>query len=215
MAKILPGETDIYAITDAGLSLGRPLEEMVSALLGAGVRIVQYREKKLKAGAMLEECRLLRRLTSEAGACFIVNDHIDIAMLVGADGVHVGQEDLPVPEVRRLVGPDMIVGLSTHMPEHAREARGLGADYIGVGPIFATNTKEDVVDPVGYEYLDWINRNADLPFVAIGGIKRHNIAEVARHGARCCSLVSELVGAPDIRARVEEVRKAMREGLAG
>ncbi|WP_374287614.1 thiamine phosphate synthase [Desulfovibrio desulfuricans] len=215
MAKILPGETDIYAITDAGLSLGRPLEEVVSALLGAGVRIVQYREKKLKAGAMLEECRLLRRLTSEAGACFIVNDHIDIAMLVGADGVHVGQEDLPVPEVRRLVGPDMIVGLSTHMPEHAREARGLGADYIGVGPIFATNTKEDVVDPVGYEYLDWINRNADLPFVAIGGIKRHNIAEVARHGARCCSLVSELVGAPDIRARVEEVRKAMREGLAG
>ena len=215
MAKILPGETDIYAITDAGLSLGRPLEEVVSALLGAGVRIVQYREEKLKAGAMLEECRLLRRLTSEAGACFIVNDHIDIAMLVGADGVHVGQEDLPVPEVRRLVGPDMIVGLSTHMPEHAREARGLGADYIGVGPIFATNTKEDVVDPVGYEYLDWISRNADLPFVAIGGIKRHNIAEVARHGARCCSLVSELVGAPDIRARVEEVRKAMREGLAG
>ena len=215
MAKILPGEADLYAISVAGLSLGRPLEEVVSALLGAGVRIVQYREKKLKAGAMLEECRLLRRLTSEAGACFIVNDHIDIAMLVGADGVHVGQEDLPVPEVRRLVGPDMIVGLSTHMPEHAREARGLGADYIGVGPIFATNTKEDVVDPVGYEYLDWINRNADLPFVAIGGIKRHNIAEVARHGARCCSLVSELVGAPDIRARVEEVRKAMREGLAG
>jgi Thiamine monophosphate synthase len=101
------------------------------------------------------------------------------------------------------------------MPEHAREARGLGADYIGVGPIFATNTKEDVVDPVGYEYLDWISRNADLPFVAIGGIKRHNIAEVARHGARCCSLVSELVGAPDIRARVEEVRKAMSTRLKG
>ena len=215
MAKILPGETDIYAITDAGLSLGRPLEEVVSALLGAGVRIVQYREKKLKAGAMLEECRLLRRLTSEAGACFIVNDHIDIAMLVGADGVHVGQEDLPVPEVRRLVGPDMIVGLSTHMPEHAREARGLGADYIGVGPIFATKTKEDVVAPVGYEYLDWVARHADVPFVAIGGIKQHNIAEVARHGARCCSLVSELVGAPDIRARVEAVRNAMREGMVG
>ena len=113
MAKILPGDTDIYAITDAGLSLGRPLEEVASALLGAGVRILQYREKKLKAGAMLEECRLLRRLTAEAGACFIVNDHIDIAMLVKADGVHVGQEDLPVPEVRSLVGPDMIIGLST------------------------------------------------------------------------------------------------------
>ena len=215
MSRILPGETDIYAITDAGLSLGRPLEEVVSALMGAGVRILQYREKKLKAGAMLEECRLLRRLTREAGACFIVNDHIDIAMLVQADGVHVGQEDLPVPEVRSLVGPDMIIGLSTHMPQQAREARSLGADYIGVGPIFATNTKEDVVDPVGYEYLDWVARNAELPFVAIGGIKRHNITEVARHGARCCSLVSELVGAPDIRTRVEDVRKAMREGMVG
>ncbi len=215
MPRILPGETDIYAITDAGLSLGRSLEEVVSALMGAGVRILQYREKKLKAGAMLEECRLLRRLTKEAGACFIVNDHIDIAMLVHADGVHVGQEDLPVPEVRSLVGSEMIIGLSTHMPEHAREARNLGADYIGVGPIFATNTKEDVVDPVGYEYLDWVARNTDLPFVAIGGIKRHNIAEVARHGARCCSLVSELVGAPDIRTRVEDVRKAMREGMVG
>ena len=215
MSRILPGETDIYAITDAGLSLGRPLEEVVSALMGAGVRILQYREKKLKGGAMLEECRLLRRLTREAGACFIVNDHIDIAMLVQADGVHVGQEDLPVPEVRSLVGPDMIIGLSTHMPQQAREARSLGADYIGVGPIFATNTKEDVVDPVGYEYLDWVARNTDLPFVAIGGIKRHNITEVARHGARCCSLVSELVGAPDIRTRVEDVRKAMREGMVG
>lgn len=215
MPRILPGETDIYAITDAGLSLGRPLEEVVSALMDAGVRILQYREKKLKSGAMLEECRLLRRLTREAGACFIVNDHVDIAMLVQADGVHVGQEDLPVPEVRSLVGPDMIIGLSTHLPEQAREARKLGADYIGVGPIFATNTKEDVVDPVGYEYLDWVARNGDLPFVAIGGIKRHNIAEVARHGARCCSLVSELVGAADIRTRVEDVRKAMREGMVG
>ena len=215
MPRILPGETDIYAITDAGLSLGRPLEEVVSALMAAGVRILQYREKKLKSGAMLEECRLLRRLTKEAGACFIVNDHVDIAMLVQADGVHVGQEDLPVPEVRSLVGSDMIIGLSTHLPEQAREARKLGADYIGVGPIFATNTKEDVVDPVGYEYLDWVARNGDLPFVAIGGIKRHNIAEVARHGARCCSLVSELVGAADIRTRVEDVRKAMREGMVG
>ena len=215
MAKILPGETDIYAITDAGLSLGRPLEEVVSALLSAGVRILQYREKKLKGGAMLEECRLLRRLTAEAGACFIVNDHIDIAMLVQADGVHVGQEDLPVPEVRSLVGPDVIIGLSTHEPEQALAARGLGADYLGVGPIFATQTKEDVVAPVGFDYLDWVAANIDLPFVAIGGIKTHNIGDVARHGARCCCLVSELVGAPDIAASVRAVREAMAEGLRG
>ncbi|MDR3362707.1 MAG: thiamine phosphate synthase [Desulfovibrio sp.] len=208
--KILPGQTDIYAITDARLSLGRPVAEVAAALLGAGVRILQYREKKLKAGQMLEECRALRRLTREAGACFIVNDHVDIALLVGADGVHVGQEDLPVAEVRRLVGPEMLIGLSTHSPEQARAAAVAGADYIGVGPIFPTQTKEDVVAPVGFAYLDWAAKNSALPFVAIGGIKEHNIGEVARHGARCCVLVSELVGAGDIAARVASVRRAMR-----
>ncbi len=210
MPVILPGQTDLYALTDARLSLGRPLADVAQALLDAGVRILQYREKKLKAGQMLEECRLLRRLTREAGACFIVNDHIDIAMLVEADGVHIGQEDLPLPEVRRLVGPKMIIGLSTHTPEQARAAVAAGADYIGVGPIFATQTKEDVVDPVGFGYLDWVAANISLPFVAIGGIKAQNIGEVVRHGAQCCALVSELVGAPDIRERVAAVRRAMR-----
>ncbi|MBO4300298.1 MAG: thiamine phosphate synthase, partial [Desulfovibrio sp.] len=172
MTKILPGETDIYALTDAGLSLGRPLEEVALALLGAGVRILQYREKKLKDGAKLEECRLLRRLTSEAKACFIVDDHVDLAMMVHADGVHVGQEDIPVPDVRALVGTGMVIGLSTHDPSQALAASDAGADYIGVGPIFATRTKEDVVAPVGYAYLDWVVRHMDMPFVAIGGIKR-------------------------------------------
>ena len=210
MPKILPGETDIYALTDSRLSLGRPVAEVARCLLDAGVRILQYREKHLKAGAMLEECRELRRLTANAGACFIVNDHIDIAMLVGADGVHIGQEDLPVPEVRRLVGKDMLIGLSTHSPEQARAAVAAGADYIGVGPIFATKTKEDVVAPVGYEYLDWVVRNMEIPFVAIGGIKEHNIGSVAAHGARCCALVSELVGAGDIAGKVAAVRAAMQ-----
>ena len=210
MPRILPGATDIYALTDSRLSLDRPVAVVAQALLDAGVRILQYREKRLKAGAMLEECRELRRLTANAGACFIVNDHIDIAMLVGADGVHIGQEDLPVPEVRRLVGKDMLIGLSTHSPEQARAAVAAGADYIGVGPIFATKTKEDVVAPVGYEYLDWVVRNMEIPFVAIGGIKEHNIGSVAAHGARCCALVSELVGAGDIGGKVAAVRAAMQ-----
>lgn len=212
MPKILPNQTDIYALTDAKLSLGRPVEEVAAALLGAGVKILQYREKKLKAGEMLRECRILRRLTAEAGACFIVNDHIDIAQLVDADGVHVGQEDLPVAEVRRLVGPDKIIGLSTHDPEQAKAAVAAGADYIGVGPLFATQTKEDVCAPVGLGYLDWVVSHLDIPFVAIGGIKRHNITEVVAHGAACCALVSELVGAKDIPARVSEVRAAMTAG---
>ncbi len=210
MPRILPNETDIYALTDSKLSLGRPLEYVARALLESGVKILQYREKKAKAGQMLEECYLLRALTLEAGACFIVNDHIDIALLVDADGVHVGQEDLPVAEVRRLVGEHKIIGLSTHSAEELHKAKEQGADYVGVGPLFATQTKEDVCAPVGYEYLEYAVKHSPLPFVAIGGIKEHNIGEVVRRGAVCCALVSELVGAEDIGAKVRQVRTAMK-----
>ena len=213
MPVILPGTTpdaDIYCLTDSGLCLGRPTVDVVDAMLQAGARIIQYREKEKKAGEMLRECLELRRMTREAGACFIVNDHVDIAMLCDADGVHIGQEDLPVGEVRRLVGPDRAIGLSTHSPEQAMAAVAAGVDYIGVGPIFATKTKKDVCDPVGYAYLDWVVTHLDIPFVAIGGIKLHNIGEVAAHGARCCALVSEIVGAVDIVAQVQTVRRAMR-----
>lgn len=209
MIRILPNMTDIYALTNSRLSLGRSLEEVAGALLGAGVRILQYREKKMHSGEMLEQCRLLRRLTEEAGACFIVDDHVDLAVLSNADGVHVGQGDIPVPDVRALMGTEKIIGLSTHVPQEALDAIKVGADYIGVGPIFATQTKEDVCAPVGYNYLEWVAQNISLPFVAIGGIKKHNIAEVAAHGAPCCALVSELVGAKDIAAQVAAVRAAM------
>ena len=210
MPRILPGATDLYALTDSRLSLGRSVVDVADALLRAGIRILQYREKQLKSGAMLRECEALRRMTLEAGACFIVNDHVDIAMLCQADGVHVGQEDIPVPSLRALLGPDKLIGLSTHSPEQAIAAASAGADYIGVGPLFATQTKDDVCAPVGLEYLDWAAVHSTLPFVVIGGIKRHNIGEVVRHGAKCCALVSELVGAEDIAARVAEVRACMK-----
>lgn len=203
-------QTDIYAITDDNLSLGRSVETVAAALLAADVKIIQYREKKKKAGEMLRECEMLRAMTKQAGAFFIVNDHVDIAVLVGADGVHVGQEDLPVKRVRDLVGEECVIGLSTHAPEQIAAAARSGADYIGVGPIYATQTKEDVCAPVGLEFLEYAARNSPLPLVAIGGIKRHNIADVVRRGGACCCLVSELVGARDIGARVAEVRAAMK-----
>ncbi len=210
MPRILPGpDAPIYALTDDRLSLGRSVIEIVDALLFAGVRLIQYREKEKPAGLMLQECYEIRRRTRAADACFIVNDHVDIAMLCDADGVHVGQDDIPVPEVRRLVGPEKIIGLSTHSPEQAQAAVALGADYIGVGPLYATQTKKDVCAPVTLDYLDWVAANIHMPFVAIGGIKRHNIADVVRHGAKCCALVSEIVGAPDIPQRIREIRNAM------
>lgn len=213
MPVILPNQTDLYALTDSRLSLGRPVGLVTRSLLESGIRILQYREKKASPAVMLAECRLLRRLTREFDACFIVNDHVDLALLVQADGVHVGQEDQPLPEVRKLVGARMCIGLSTHSPAQAAKAVKDGADYIGVGPIFATRTKEDVVPPVGFAYLRWVAENISLPFVAIGGIKVDNIAAVAENGARCCALVSGLVGAEDIPGRVASLRHNMRLGL--
>lgn len=192
----------IYGLTAEKFSLGRSNPDVVRAMLDAGVRIVQYREKTKKMGAKYEECLQLRAMTREAGAAFIVNDDIDLALLVDADGVHVGQEDLPVAAVRSLVGEGRAIGLSTHSPEQARAAVAAGADYIGVGPIFATQTKDDVCAPVGLAYLDFVVREIDLPFVAIGGIKERNLAEVAAHGALCTALVTEIVGTPDIRTKV-------------
>jgi len=202
-------DTDIYCLTGEKFSLGRSNIEVVREMLDAGVRLVQYREKEKKAGAKLAECRAIREMTREAGAAFIVNDDIDIAILAEADGVHVGQEDLPVPEVRRLVGEGMAIGLSTHTPEQAREAVRCGADYIGVGPIFRTSTKEDVVDPVGLEYLDYVAGNLDIPFVAIGGIKEHNIGEVTKRGAQCVALITEIVGETDIKGKIAALRHAV------
>jgi thiamine-phosphate pyrophosphorylase len=208
----MPGlpNTDIYAIIDGTFSMGRSVREITECLLRAGVRIIQYREKDKKAGEMLKECRQIREATRDAGACFLVNDYVDIAILSDADGVHIGQDDLPVAEVRRLLGPERIIGLSTHSPQQAAQAIAAKADYIGVGPLFATQTKKDVCEPVGLSYLDYIVNNVAIPFVAIGGIKRHNIADVVRHGAELCCLVSEILEAEDMEQRIREIRACMK-----
>ncbi|MDD3311514.1 thiamine phosphate synthase [Pseudodesulfovibrio sp.] len=203
-------DTDLYCLTAEKFSNGRSNVEVVRAMLDAGVKLVQYREKEKKTGAKYEECLAIRRMTREAGAAFIVNDDIDLALMVGADGVHIGQEDFPVHAVRRLVGGNMAIGLSTHSPAQARAAVESGADYIGVGPIFRTFTKDDVVDPVGYEYLEFVVANLDIPFVAIGGVKEHNVAEVVRRGARCVALVTEIVGADDIGGTIAALRREMQ-----
>lgn len=202
-------KTDLYCLTAEEYSKGRNNIEVVRAMIEAGVKIIQYREKDKKPLYKYEECRKIRELTKQAGVTFIVNDDIDIAILVGADGVHIGQEDLPIEEVRKLAGEEMIIGLSTHSPQQAQDAVAKGADYIGVGPIFKTYTKKDVCDPVGFEYLEYVVQNVDIPFVAIGGIKEHNVAEVIKRGAQCVAMVTEIVGAQDIQRKIENVRKVM------
>jgi thiamine-phosphate pyrophosphorylase len=202
---------DIYGITDDALSRGRSSIEVVRLLLAGGVRVIQYREKAKPTRLMYQECLAICDLTRSAGATFIVNDHVDLAMAVGADGVHVGQDDLPPEKVRELVGPDMVIGLSIHLPEQAREADKLAGivDYIGVGPVFATGTKKDAAAPVGLALLEYVAANISLPYVAIGGIKESNIAAVRSRGAGMIAIVSDIVGADDIPAKVAALRAAM------
>jgi thiamine-phosphate pyrophosphorylase len=200
----------IYGITAEKFSNGRSNLEVVRQMIAGGIKIIQYREKRphKSFGEMLEECRALRTMTREAGVLFIINDYPDIAQLVDADGVHVGQDDFPVPEVRKLIGPNKLIGLSTHGPDQAAAAMEAGADYIGVGPIYSTQTKDDVCAPVGLGYLDHVVQHSSLPFVAIGGIKEHNIGEVLTHGATTICLVTEIVGADDIAATARRLQAA-------
>jgi thiamine-phosphate pyrophosphorylase len=205
-------ETDIYAITASAFSLGRSNIEVVEQLLTAGIKILQYREKELPERQKYLECLKIREMTAGGKACFIVNDDVDLAIAVEADGVHVGQDDLPPSVVRKLVGAKMLVGLSTHSPRQYEEAVSAGmVDYIGVGPLFQTFTKKDVQAAVGLEYLDYAVNRDQVPCVAIGGIKEHNIGQVIQHGAKCVCMVSELVGAPDIAAKVGAIRRKIAE----
>ncbi|GAB6138586.1 thiamine phosphate synthase [Halanaerobaculum tunisiense] len=199
--------TDLYCITAEKYSLGRSNIEVVKEMLEAGIEIIQYREKEKKMLYKYQECKKLRELTTQAGASLIINDDVDLALAVEADGVHIGQEDLPVKEVRNLLGPDKIIGLSTHCPEQAQAAQEMEADYIGVGPIFETDTKGDVCDPVGLEYLEYVVKNIDLPCVAIGGIKEHNVDLVKDIGANYISMVTEIVGAKDIKEKIRSIRE--------
>lgn len=204
--------TDLYGITAEEYSLGRSNIEVVKEMIDAGIKVIQYREKQNKsAREKYQECLKIRQLTKEAGVTFIVNDSVDLALLSQADGIHIGQDDLPIKEVRKLVGPEMIIGLSTHSPQQAKEAIADGADYLGVGPLFTTQTKKDVCETVGLQYLDYVVKNHDIPFVAIGGIKLSNIAQVKKRGAKCICLITEIVGSPDIKGTVEMIRKKLAE----
>lgn len=203
-------DTDIYCITSEEYSKGKNNIQIVREMIDAGVKIIQYREKEKKMLYKYNECIELRKITSDAGVIFIIDDDVDLALAVKADGVHIGQEDMPIGKVRELVGNDMIIGLSTHSPEQAVDAVRNGADYIGVGPIFPTKTKKDVCNAVGLEYLDFVVKNIAIPFVAIGGIKEYNIAEVKKHGAKCIALVTEIVGAEDIKEKINNLRAILK-----
>lgn len=201
----------VYGITAEALSAGRDNLTVVEAMLRAGIKFIQYREKEKSALARYNECLQLKVLTAEYHAAFIIDDFVDLAMAVDADGVHIGQDDLPPDRVREMLGNDKIIGLSTHNPQQLTAANTLTGiiDYIGVGPVYATQTKASAV-PAGLEYVKFAREKAALPFVAIGGIKEHNIHEVKSAGADYVCVVSDITGAADIQGKIRKLAEAMK-----
>lgn len=199
---------DLYCITDQASALGRSDEEVAKGLIVGGASVLQYRAKKVSAREQLTTAIRLRALTQAKGVPFIVNDRIDLAVACGADGVHLGQDDLPISAARLMVGHDLIVGVSTHSLEQALHAEADGADYIGFGPIYPTNTKENNVPAVGVEALAEVLRQVKIPVVAIGGIKPDRLSALAEAHAHCLAVVTALTSAKDVAAATRELKQA-------
>ena len=196
----------VYLVTDERLSKGRATAEIVRAAIRGGVDAVQLRGKDLPIREQLAIGRALRTITREAGVLFIVNDRLDLALALDADGVHVGQDDLPADVVRRLVGPEWIVGVSAATIAEARAARDDGADYIGVGPIWGTATKLDAGVAVGPGLIATLKAAVELPMVGIGGIGAGNAAQVIAAGGDGVAVVSAIMSADDPEAAARDLK---------
>ena len=197
---------DLYVVTDSQLSRGRSDAEVARLAFEGGADVVQLRMKNADGREMLEQARLIRGYADEMCKLFIVNDRVDIAMASGADGVHLGQTDMPVEDARRIMGDDAIIGVSVDDAEQAIAAAEGGADYVGVGAIFRTATKPDAAQGLGLGAIYQVREAVDIPVVAIGGINRGNIQDVIRAGADAAAVVSAVVAQDDVRAAAHELR---------
>ena len=197
----------LYLVTDRALSLGRSTVEVVRAAIRGGVSCVQLREKGCSTREFMDEARLLKALLAGTGVPLFINDRLDVALAVGADGVHLGQNDLAIADARRLVGNRMIIGISAESVADAVRAEAEGADYIGASPVFTTPTKTDTAPPLGLDGLRAIRRAVQLPLVAIGGIDANNAAQVLRAGADGLAVVSAIVSAPCPRTAAAALRQ--------
>ena len=196
----------MYVVTDSDLSHGRSDFEVARLAYEGGADVVQLRMKHADGAEMLEQAVRIREVADEMCRFFIVNDRVDIAMASGADGVHLGQSDIPADVARRLMGDDAIIGVSVNTPEEAKRAEEMGADYLGVGAIFQTSTKPDAEQGIGLDAIYRIKQVTDLPVVAIGGINRGNIQHVISAGADAAAVVSAVVAQDDVRAAAHELR---------
>jgi len=203
---------DVYLVTDRSLSMGRTTLEVVEAAIRGGISVVQLREKDLDTGRFYKEGLKLQPLLKASGVPLIINDRIDIALALDAEGVHLGQGDMPVEIARKILGPEKIIGLSMNSLSDINETAARYADYLAISPVFFTATKEDITTPWGLEGLRKARPMTAHPLVAIGSIKAENARDVIMAGADCVAVVSAIVSAPDPE---EATRFLVREVKAG
>ena len=201
----------LYLVTDRGLSLGRPLEEIVSEAVAGGVTMVQLREKDAATGEFVELGRRLMSLLKPLGVPLIINDRVDVALAVDADGVHIGQSDMSYADARRLLGPEKIIGLSVENFEDLESANKLDVDYIGISPVYGTQTKTDTAEPFGLEGLRKAVEMSVHPTVAIGGMNVATVGEVIAAGTDGVAVVSAICSAESPRDAAAELATIIKQ----
>lgn len=203
-------DPSLYVVLDRVAARGRSLDDLLAAIIDGGCRMVQLREKEWPSGRMLPLAERLLLRARRAGVTFVVNDRVDLAVAVGADGVHLGQDDLPARIARPLLRPGMLLGISTHDVAQAHAARDAGADYVAVGAMFATTTKADF-QLVGPGLVRKLRPDIRVPLVGIGGITHDNVADVFRAGADGVAVISAVCGAPDPAAATRRFLEIIRD----
>ncbi len=201
-----------YFITDSKLSRAGNMSDVLSAV-SCGVEVVQYRNKNAETRQMYEEAALLGKICLDFDTIFLINDRVDIALAAEADGVHLGQSDMPCLAARKLLGPEKIIGVTVHNLAEALQAESIGADYLGVSPIFQTATKPDAGKPAGISLIEEIRAQVDIPLIAIGGINHSNASEVVRAGADGLCAISCVVAKENVKNEIlkfQEIFSAQR-----
>jgi thiamine-phosphate pyrophosphorylase len=201
----------LYLVTDRGLARGRSTFEVVKAAVSGGVTCIQLREKNCSTLEFIEQAQAIKNFLGARKIPLIINDRLDVALAVGADGVHLGQSDMPLEMARKIAGPSMLIGISAESDQDAIEAENGGADYLGVSPIYATPTKTDTAPPLGLQGLREIKNRVKIPLVGIGGLNKSNAAEVIRNGADGVAVVSAIVAADDPETAAMNLKQIIDE----
>lgn len=208
--KILLGTVQLYVIVDPKLSLNPDMEEVVSLAIEGGAQMIQFRNKEFSDEEFLVLAERIKKITQKENIPLIINDRVNIAKSIDAEGVHLGQDDMPVKEAREILGAEKIIGISTGNPDEAIEAEKQGADYIGLGPIFQTNSKE-IKDTIGTEILKQVLNQVKIPVFPIGGINLSNLDQVLKADSKRIAVISAVIGQRDIKNAAQNLLRRLKK----